>query len=51
MTMACEIPPNHPARRPHPVIVRVDQWGVPIHHHPEVARALVAMGARVVRAP
>lgn len=49
MNLACEIPPNHPARRPHPVTVPVDAFGVPTRHHPEAARALVAMGARVVR--
>ena len=50
MNLACEIPPTHPARRPPPVIVPIDTFGVPTRHHPEAARALVAFGAKVVRA-
>lgn len=49
MNRVCEIPPNHPARAPFPVVVQIDQWGVPIRHHPEAARALITMGAQVKR--
>lgn len=49
MIRLCELPPNHPARGPHPVIVQVDQWGVPIRHHPDAAKALLRLGATLKR--
>lgn len=45
----CPLPPDHPARESWPVVVQVDQWGVPIRHHPEAAKTLLRLGATLKR--
>lgn len=47
MTLVCHLPPEHPARGPWPVIVPVDARGMPTKHPYQLARALVALGAKI----